>query len=179
MAILFAILSALLFAGGVACLPRRPLLAPGLAYLGLLSLSLCKNAYGDPWIPLNGTILTMWLCMTVVVMAATIMQPSELRRSLTGMGYLISGTVVGMVIGLLGYTFAANLSLLYGIMIVCTAAGTFFGLLLYSRTPQGTRLAPATGRFLPYLLAKGFPAAITVMQIGVVLVILIALYNNK
>lgn len=178
MATVFAIIAAVLFLAGIACIPARALYAPALAYAGMVSVSLCKNAYGDPWIPLNGVILTTWLCMTVLVMAATIMQPAEVRRNTDGTGYLLLGTIVGMVVGLLGYTFATNLSLLYGIMIVCTAAGTFMGLLLYSRTPRGASLAPTSGRFLPYLLAKGFPAAITVMQLGVVLVILIALYQQ-
>lgn len=34
------------------------------------------------------------------------------------------------------------------------------------------------GNFFKYLLAKGFPTAITIMQIGVVLVIVIALYQK-
>ena len=58
-----------------------------------------------------------------------------------------------------------------------TVAGVFLGFLLYTRTPQGAPVNLLSGNFFSYLLAKGFPAAITVMQLGVVLVIALALYN--
>ena len=60
-------------------------------------------------------------------------------------------------------------------MIVSVIIGIFIGFLMYTRTPDGRPVAPGTGNFFRYLLAKGFPTAITVMQPGVVLVLTIAL----
>lgn len=169
------IISSLLFIGAVCLLPKRMLIAPALAFAALVVLSIAKTAGGYPLLPINTTILTGWLCMTIVVMVATILQPLPLRRTSRGMGYIITGAMVGMVVGLLGVSFATQVSVLYGIMIVATVAGTFFGFLLYTNTPEGRPVAPGSGNFFKYLLAKGFPTAITVMQIGVVLVLVIAL----
>lgn len=174
MTLTLLILSGVIMLLGVALLPRRPLYSPALAYLGLLGLSFCtRNGY--QLLPVNGTMLIGWLCMTVVVMLATIMQPEGVRRRSDGTGYMIVGAIAGLAVGLLGFTVSANIALLYGIMVVATAAGIFLGFLLYSRTPRGAALAPGSGNFFRYLLAKGFPTAITVMQIGVVLVLLVAL----
>lgn len=176
MAITLIILSCLLWLGALAMLPKRPLYAPALSYLGLLDISFA-TFQGNPILPINNTILLTWLCMTIVVMLATLMQPQALKESTHGLGYIIGGALTGMVVGLLGFTFSSNLSLLYGIMVAATIAGVFFGFLMYTNTPQGATLSMRSGRFFNYLLAKGFPTAITVMMIGVVLVITIALYN--
>lgn len=155
----------------------RQTLAPGASFVALTLLSLAKSGDGYPLLPINNTILIGWLCMTVVVTLATMLQPLPVRQQSKGMGYILSGAVVGMVVGLLGFTFSSNLPMLYGIMIVATVAGVFFGFLLYSRTPDGAAVSPSSGNFFRYLLAKGFPTAITVMQAGVALVILLAVNN--
>ncbi|MDE6142491.1 MAG: hypothetical protein K2F94_00270, partial [Muribaculaceae bacterium] len=116
-------------------------------------------------------------CMTIVVATATMLQPVPLRRASRGMGYIMTGAIAGMAIGLLGFSFASHVSMLYAIMVVATAAGTFFGFLIYTNTPQGRPVGIGSGNFFKYLLAKGFPTAITVMQLGVVLVLLIAINN--
>lgn len=180
MAIFLVILSAALFLAALATLPSRPLWSPALSYVGLVVVSLARSG-GYPLLPINGVILTGWLCMTVIVMLATMMQPEPVRRQTRGMGYIIGGALAGLAVGLLGFTVVAvsSLGLLYGIMIAGVAAGVFFGFLLYTGTPQGAPVGLRSGFFFKYLLAKGFPAAITVMQIGVVLVIVIALYNVR
>ena len=115
--------------------------------------------------------------MTVVVTTATLLQPVAVRKTRRGMGYIIVGALAGMSVGILGYTVASQVSMLYGIMIAATVAGTFLGFLLYTNTPEGRAINVASGNFFRYLLAKGFPTAITVMQIGVALVLTIALYK--
>lgn len=174
MTALFITISSLLFIASVWLLFRWQLAAPAAAYAGLVMASFATAAGNVPLVPLNYTILSGWLCMTVVVMAATVLQPLPLRRSRRGVGYMTVGAVTGMSVGLLGFSFASMVSMLYGIMIVATAAGTFLGFLLYSKTPEGSPLGIGSGQFFKYLLAKGFPTAITVMQIGVVLVLIIA-----
>ena len=173
------VFSCLFFAAGLILLPIRQIASPCCGFMGLLIMSFAKNSEGIPVLPISSSLIIGWLCMTVVVTVATLMQPAAIRDSRKGMGYLLGGSIVGMAIGLLGFTMvpASYLNALYAIMVVATAAGTFFGYLVYTRTPDGAPGGIASGNFFRYLMAKGFPTALTVMQIGVVLVLLIARYT--
>lgn len=153
---------------------RNQILAPALSFLGMLVMSYASTSEGIPLIPINGTILMGWLGMTLVVMAATAMQTQAIRAQQRGMGYMLMGALTGMVLGLLGFSFSLPLQMLYGIMVLATAAGLFFGYLFFTRTPEGVNVGFRSGHFFRYLLAKGFPVAISVMILGVVLVVYIA-----
>lgn len=172
MSIFLLVVSIILWVGAICSLPMRPLFAPALSYFGLLVLSFCQTD-GLDWLPINNNMLISWLCITVVVMMATILQPAAIRAQTRGMAYIIGGAIAGLAIGLLGFTMTSSISLLYSIMIIATAAGIFFGFLLYSNTPDGRAVGILSGNFFRYLLAKGFPTAVTVMQIGLVFVLLI------
>ena len=172
------IISVILFLAAIALLPLRMPAAPACSFAGLLVISLARNAQGVPLVPVNTTILLCWFFMTVVVTVATMMQPVPVRNTSRGMGYITTGAIVGMAVGLLGFTTSYRLNMLYGLMILATAIGTFLGFLLFSNTPDGRAVGIRSGNFFRYLFAKGFPTAITVMQIGVVLVIVIALYQR-
>ncbi len=178
MATVLIILACILFVLSLVLLWRSIVLSPACAYLGLLALSFATSKEGYPLIPINSTILFAWLCITIVVMVATVMQPNPLRHTNKGVGYILVGAVVGLAVGLLGFTFASSLSMVYGTMIVATAAGCFFGYLLYTNTPDGRPIASVEGHLVKYFLAKAFPIAITVMQIGVVAVLVIAIYQT-
>jgi len=117
--------------------------------------------------------------MTLIVMLATMMQPIAVRSQTRGMGYMLVGGFAGMILGLLGVTFDTTLGANYGIMIVATICGIFLGFLLYSNTPDGRGVGLRSGNFFKYLLAKGFPTAVTLIQMGVVLVITLALRFNS
>lgn len=174
MTITLIILSCVLWILSIAVLARRIMAAPALSFVALTLLSLAKNSYGYPLLPINNTILIGWLCMTVMVMLVTMLQPDPVIRQTRGTGYIIAGALTGLAVGLLGFTFSENLPLLYAIMVTGTVAGTFFGFLIYSRTPDGRAVNISSGNFFKYLLAKGFPTAITVMMPGVALVLLLA-----
>lgn len=176
MTVFLIILAALLWICAIWAAYGRQLIAPALSYLALLAVSFAKSN-GYPLLPVNGTILTAWLCMTLVVMLITIMEPEPVRRQTRGMFYIIGGAIVGLAVGLLGFTFTDNLNALYATMVLGVVAGIFFGFLLYTNTPAGRPVAIGSGNFFKYLLAKGFPTAITVMQLGVVLVLVVALKN--
>ena len=176
MTVFLIILSCLLWGLALFALARRPALGPALSYVALLTLSFAQYN-GVPLLPINSVMLIGWLCMTLVVMFATYLQPVAVVSQTRGMGYIIVGALTGMAVGLLGFTCTSNLPLLYAIMILATVAGIYLGFLLYTRTPEGRPVAPGSGFFLNYLLAKGFPTAITVMQIGVALVLAIACYK--
>lgn len=82
-----------------------------------------------------------------------------------------------LAVGLLGFSISSSLTLRYAYMILATIAGIAFGFLLYTNTPSGKPVGPGSGNFFRYLLAKGFPTAITLMMLGVALVLLIAVKN--
>lgn len=176
MDILFLVLSIVLWVCALISLPSRPLYSPALSFLGLLCISFCETD-NIPWIPISNNMLISWLCITVVVMLATMLQPAMIRSQTRGMAYIIGGGLVGMAIGLLGYTMDASIAALYAIMIIAIIVGIFFGFLLYSNTPDGRGVSLSSGNFFRYLLAKGVPTAITLMQIGLIFVILIAVSN--
>lgn len=172
------IISVILFVAAIVFLPLRMLVAPACSFAGLLVISLARNAQGYPVVPVNTTILMAWFFMTVVVTIATMMQPVPVRDTSKGMGYITVGAIVGMAVGLLAFSTTYRLNMLYALMITATAVGTFLGFLLFTNTPDGRPVGLKSGNFFRYLLAKGFPTAITVMQIGVVLVLVIAIYHR-
>lgn len=177
MSIFLIILSCLLWAFSLWLLRGRQIAAPAVSYAALVVLSLAKEN-GWQILPINLTMLTGWLCMTLVVMFACYLQPAAVRAQTKGWGYITLGALVGMVAGLLGSSLSVSISVLYGIMILATVAGIFLGFLFYTNTPDGRPIAPGSGHFFRYLLAKGFPTAITVMQGGVALVLLLALHSR-
>lgn len=176
MSIFLLVASIILWVAAIGTLPSRPLFSPALSYAGLLCLSFCSTD-GVAWLPINGAMLISWLTITIVVMMATILQPESIRAQSRGMAYIIGGGIVGLVIGLLGFTISASINMLYAIMVIATAAGIFFGFLLYSNTPDGAPVKIGGGYFFRYLLAKGFPTAVTLMQIGLVFVLLVLFHN--
>lgn len=167
-------LASLLWIGAFACLFGRQILAPALSFLALLAVSFIRSS-NAPLLPLNNTILFGWLAMTVVVMVTVMLQPEPLRLQTKGMGFFTVGSLTGLAVGLLAFSVSQSVATRYAWMVVCTAAGIFLGALLYSLTPGGRAVSVGSGNFFRYLLAKGFPTAITAMQLGVALVLVIAL----
>ncbi|MDE6381767.1 MAG: hypothetical protein K2L57_02755 [Muribaculaceae bacterium] len=176
MTVFLTILCILLWAGSIFCLYGRQTAAPALSFLALLLLSFVSEN-GFPLLPLNATILTGWLCMTLVVTFATAMQPEAVRRQTRGMTFIIGGGITGLALGLLGFSVSSGLPMRYAVMVLAVAAGILLGFLLYTNTPGGRPIRPGSGNFFKYLLAKGFPTAITLMMAGVALVLLIAVKN--
>ncbi len=171
------IIGCLLFALTFWFIRANQLLAPVFSYMGLLALSFANNALGQPYLPINNTILISWLCMTLVVMVATLLQPGPVRQQTRGVWYMAIGSFTGMAIGLLAFTFTLSLPLLYASMVLGTAAGCFFGYLVFTNTPRGAAVNFSSGNFFRYLLAKGFPIAIAIMMMGVVLILLLYINN--
>lgn len=173
MDIFLIILCILFWALSIWCLFGRQTIAPALSFIALILLSF--TSWFSPLV--NNTMIIGWLAMTVVVMFAAYMQPEPVRRQTKGMPFMIVGGVVGLALGLLGFTVSSVITLRYSLMIIAVAAGIFLGFLLYSQTPDGQPVRPGSGNFFKYLLAKGFPTAITLMQLGVALVLLMVIKN--
>lgn len=168
------IISILLWVASLLSLLRRQVLGPALSYVALALLSLARTD-GYRMLPINGTILSSWLVMTLVVIVTVIMQPQRISKLNRGTGYILGGALAGLAIGLAACSVTTAVSVLYGIMIVAVVIGIFMGFLLYTRTPDGRGLGVASSEFFRYLLAKGFPTAITVMMAGIPLVMLMAM----
>lgn len=185
MAIAAIIFSCLFFIAALAVVRPYIVLAPSLSYLGLLTLSFASTKEGYPILPINSTILWSWCYIVIIVTIATVMQSARLRQSVKGVNYMLIGAIAGMSIGLLGFSLSGSVSVLYSTMIIATAIGCFLGFVFYSRTPEGKYvIAPdgspvrSTSRdFFKYFFAKAFPISITIMQIGVVLILLMVFYK--
>lgn len=173
MSVALIILGIILFVAAIGMLFKQQLLSPIISWGGLTCLWLSEA------LPLNVTIIVGWMGMTLLVMAATWLQPEPIRQQTRGIGHMTIGGITGMTVGLLGYSITQSLSLLYGIMIVSTAIGVCLGDFFFVNTPKGKKVNVKSGHFFTYLAAKGFPIAITIMQIGIVLVLLLALRNNN
>lgn len=181
MTISLIILACLLWAASILALGRKPVLGPALSFLGLLALSQARIPTGIPdlsypAVPLNATILMVWACMTLVVMLTTMLQPEPVKAQNRGWAYMTVGAIAGLAVGLLASTLSAAPSVLYAGMVTGIIAGVFFGFLIFSRTPRGEGVALRSGRFFSYLLAKGFPIAITIMMPGVACVLALLAY---
>lgn len=169
------VFSCILYALSLVLLGWRQIASPCCSFLGLLIMSLAKTSDGYPLFPINSSMIFGWLCVTVLVTVVTLLQPRSVRDTSRGVWYMTGGAIVGLAIGLLGFTVSSAVGAMYAIMIICVAVGTFFGYLLYTGTPGGKGVALSSGHFFNYFLAKGFPVAVTIMQGGVVLVLVIAI----
>lgn len=179
MLIFFIIVSCLLWIASIAALPKRVILAPALSFCALLLISFARNAEGYPVIPLSQGMIISWLATTLIVMLVVILQDPGVRQQSRGVGYMILGGLAGMAVGLLAFSFTATLQLLFACMLLGSVIGIFLGLLIFVNTPDGRAIAPGSGHFFTYLLAKGFPTLVTVAQIGVAAVIAIAAYLHS
>lgn len=174
MSIILVILASLLMAGAFLLLFKKEMLGPIAAFLSLGAI------YFSELLPMNTNILITWMCLTLIVTGVSAMQPPALMAQTRGMGYITAGGLTGMAIGLLGFTLSDSLTAIYAMMTLGVIAGIFFGYLLFTRTPRGEELARSRSRFFQYLPAKGFPVAITIMQLGVILIlwITVTIYNS-
>ena len=171
------ILSCLLWVTAFLALPKRIIIAPALSYCALLVVSFARlNGYTI--VPLGTPMTISWLCITLVMTLILIVQNPALRQQSRGVGYMTLGSLAGMAVGLMAFTFSASLNALYAIMLGATVVGTFLGLFLFSNTPDGSEIRLPSHRFFRYLLAKGFPVVITTAQLGIAAVIIIALLNS-
>lgn len=165
------IFASILYLLGLFLIPKRLVGAPACCFLGLLILSMGRTPEGYPILPLGNGLILGWLFMAVLVTVLTLCQPAPIRHTNKGMMYYLIGSLTGLAIGLLGFTFTNVAGGRYVMMIVSVAAATFMGGLIYARTPDGAPVGLNSGHFFSYLLAKGFPTAISVMELGTALVV--------
>ena len=168
MSVILVILAVILLALAYVLLFEREAVAPVSAFLGMAC------CYAASCLPLNANILLTWLCLTVIVTGVSLMQPRAVMQQRRGMGYITVGSLAGLAVGLLGFSVTTRLGAVYAFMVLGVVAGIFFGYYIFTRTPRGRAVSLSSGHFFSYLLAKGFPVAITTMQTGVLLVLPLA-----
>jgi len=172
MHIFLIILAILLWAGAIYTLFARQVVAPALSFLGLTTISMARID-GLQILPVNTVMLVGWFAIALVVTIATILQPDAVKVQRRGVGYMLGGGIVGLVLGLLTATMTMNPAMIYSTMMLSVIIGVFLGFLVFSNTPKGADIGIRTGRFFRYLLAKGFPTAVTIMMPGVALLLLV------
>lgn len=176
MVIFIIVVSCILWVASIWCLFGRQTIAPALSYMALLVLSFAKEN-GVQLVPINNVMLIGWLCMTLVVMLTTILQPEAVRRQIRGMAFIIGGGIVGLALGLIGFTVTSMIDMRYAFMIIAIVVGIILGFILYANTPDGRPIQIGSSNFFRYLLAKGFPTAITLMQLGIAIVLVMVINN--
>lgn len=176
MLIFLIIASCLLWVAAFAALPGRIMLGPALSFCALLTLSFAKNSDGYSILNLSRASMISWLALTLVMMFIIILQNPAIRQQSRGVGYMIMGGLAGMAVGLLAFSFAPGLQFLYACSLIGAAIGIYLSMLIFSKTPDGRAIAPGTGNFFRYLLAKGFPTLITIGQLALAAVIIIVGY---
>ena len=165
MSMLFVILAVLLFGVSVLLLFRREMLGPVAAFLAF------GPVYLSGQLPMNVNMLVTWLCLTLVVTGVSALQPMAVMSQTRGMGYMSLGALAGMIVGMMAYSLSHSLGFVYSMMCLGVLAGVFLGYLLFTRTPKGMELSMSRSRFFSYLLAKGFPVAVSAMMLGVVAIL--------
>lgn len=104
-------------------------------------------------------LITSWGIAVAIVLITDMLQPRQLSRCTNGMTYIGVGAIVGMMVGMTGFS--------YLWMVGGAAIGVIAGGYVYSRTPAGRPLGFPSARFFQYLCAKGLPAVVTVSVIGI------------
>ena len=94
-----------------------------------------------------------------IVLVIDMMQPRRLARCTNGMTYIGIGALVGMMVGMTGFS--------YLWMVAGAAIGVIGGGYVYARTPAGETSRISFGSIFQYLCAKGLPAVVTVSIIGI------------
>ncbi len=177
MSIFLIILASLLWLGAFVALPKRVILGPALSFCALTIISFASSPEGFPYFPVGLPMLMSWLCMTLLVLITVIMQSPAVRAQSRGVIFMEVGGVAGMLVGLACSSLLYTLGAAYACMIAGTIAGIILGYLLFAYTPRGEQVRPGSGHFFTYLPAKGFPALVTIAQLGVMLTILLFNYN--
>lgn len=148
------------------------LAAMALAMMFVPRLPACITAYMAMWAgrfsgyaPLSDTTLIFWGIAVAIVIVNRFLLPPFIRNSSRGLGYIATGAIVGMALGLTLYTAAS--------VIGFTILGALVAAIAYAKTAQGASLEFPTVKFFNYLGAKGIPAVMAASMVGLVLASLI------
>ncbi len=130
-------------------------------------LSGCKFAYAGMWlmdwagiVEFDYSTLFFWGGACAIALVLDILLPKEISRGNIGRGYIVGGTLAGMVVGML----LSSAGIILG-----GAFGAFLGGLAFSRTPKGKSLKFPSQAFTRFISAVGLPALVTMSMIGLVL----------
>lgn len=114
------------------------------------------------------SLLTSWGVIAAIVLGLDLLLPRNVTRATNGMTYMGTGGLVGLFVGMTGFSLAWA--------VVGAAAGVLLGAFAYTRMPGGEGLGFPSARFFQYLCAKGLPAVVTLGIIGIA--VLLAVMEN-
>lgn len=110
-------------------------------------------------------LLTSWGIIVAVVVVIDLLLPPAVARATNGMAHMGVGGLVGLFVGMTGFSLAWA--------VTGAATGVVLGALAYTRTPGGRSLGFPSSRFFQYLCAKGLPAVVTLGLIGIALLLVV------
>lgn len=162
-------ISILLLISGIAALVAgflaimRPYL-PGaaLAYAGLWLLKWSGVIHPSVF------LLVSWGIIVAIVIVIDLLLPQGIVRATNGMSYIGIGGLVGLFVGMTGFSLAWA--------VAGAAIGVVLGAIAYTRMPGGRELGFPSSRFFQYLCAKGLPAVVTLGLIGIALLLAVMEY---
>lgn len=125
------------------------------AFLALVALHFSTH------ICLPMSTFLFWGAATLIVILIDRLSPRNTPKAVAhGNVFLAIGAIAGMLLGM---------SVDPDIMILCTAIGTIFGQLIYSRTPNGRWIKFPSSVFIHYFCARGLKTIVAVAIIGIAL----------
>ena len=140
--------------------PRTP--ACLVSYMALWAAKL------SDFTPFPSSTMIFWGIVVVLLLFNQYLLPAHIRNSRRGLGYIGTGAIAGMAVGLTLYRPAT--------VITGAVLGALLGAIAYTRTSRGNMLQFPTSKFFNYLGAKGLPAVMTASMVGLILAQLIKRY---
>lgn len=121
--------------------------------------------YGNIIVVGNNSLL-FWAAVSLMVLMINMAQ-SSMHRTYSGLAYVVVGTLVGAILGLL---------MSHAGIIIGAAIGAFMGLVAYCRTPMGHEIPFPSRDFVQHLAAMGLPSIVTMSIFATILEKLLKFY---
>lgn len=145
----------------VACyVPRVPA-----AIIGYGALVCAHCLRGEDYVSTG--MLIFWGIVTLIIIALRWLQPMQLTSMRSGVPYLATGAIAGTLLGIVVSPASAPI-------IIGASIGVLLAALAYMRTPGGLHYAPASGQFVEYLCAKGFPIVAACATVAISLLVVLS-----
>lgn len=141
-------------------LTYRPVIPAAIVALGGLYLMRMSGELN-----ISGNSMLFWCAATLLVLFINSLTSTEEQGKAKGVGYIVTGSMAGMFVGLLLSTEG---------IIVGSAAGALLGATAFCRTPAGASLRFPSLVFMRNLCAVGLPAIVAVCIIGIAIMGILA-----
>lgn len=117
-----------------------------------------------PGVSFGWEMYVFWGVAALIVVALHFTLPRSVSSSRTGVPYIVTASLAGML---------AGLAVSHAAMTVGSAVAAVLGGVAFARTPSGRQLGFPSRRFWNYLCAKALPAVIALSIIGTIIQLMI------